>query len=193
MNPFSSIASILFNVAPLASSVLKGATSVTGSPWVSTALTLLSKILNCSATPSEIEAKLREIDATKMVELKKLDVALAMQLSAQDFQMEQLDVSLAKDQAEINKIDAQSDSFWKGGWRPTVGWACTCALIYGILAQPLLISFLALLTLLGLSPESVATVNSLMPKFDMAIVMTLIIPLLGLGGLRSWDKYKGLR
>lgn len=192
MNPLTSIASILFNIAPLASSVLKGAAGNASSPWVGTALTLLAKVLNCGATPPEIEAKLKEIDANKMIELKRLDVALAMQVSAQDFQLEQIDSELAKGQAQINLVEAQSESFFKSGWRPCVGWACTAGIIFSVLGQPLLVSILSLCTLVGLSSESVNTVNSLMPHINTDLIMTLIIPLLGLGGMRSWEKYKRL-
>ena len=85
-------------------------------------------------------------------------------------------------QLEINKAEAQSGSFFKGGWRPAVGWICAIAFAYHFVLQPLI---LFLSTLFGAElPE--------LPKFEMGTLLTVLGGMLGIGGLRSYEKQKGL-
>ena len=85
-------------------------------------------------------------------------------------------------QLEINKAEAASGSLFKGGWRPAVGWVCALAFAYHYLLQPLLVF---ILTASGVDlPE--------LPVFDMSTLLTVLGGLLGIGGLRSYEKTKGL-
>ena len=85
-------------------------------------------------------------------------------------------------QLEINKAEAASGSLFKGGWRPAVGWVCALAFAYHYLLQPLLVF---ILTASGVDlPE--------LPSFDMSTLLTVLGGLLGIGGLRSYEKTKGL-
>lgn len=89
---------------------------------------------------------------------------------------------LALAQIEVNKAEAASGSLFKGGWRPFIGWVCGTAFAYHFVIQPLLLFFVALY---GWEiPE--------LPEFDMASLMTVLGGLLGLGGLRTFEKYKGV-
>ena len=85
-------------------------------------------------------------------------------------------------QLEINKAEAASGSLFKGGWRPFVGWICGFALLYHFILSPLIIF---IITLTG------ATVPPL-PEFDMSSLMTVLLGMLGIGGLRTFEKQKGL-
>ena len=90
--------------------------------------------------------------------------------------------SIAMAQIEVNKVEAASNSIFKGGWRPFIGWVCGAAFAYHFVLQPLLIF---VMTYLGYPvPE--------LPEFDMASLMTVLGGLLGLGGLRTFEKYKGI-
>lgn len=89
---------------------------------------------------------------------------------------------LAMAQIEVNKAEAASGSIFKGGWRPFIGWTCGVAFAYHFVLQPLLVFVVAV---------SGATVPAL-PEFDMASLMTVLGGLLGLGGLRTFEKYKGV-
>ena len=90
--------------------------------------------------------------------------------------------SIAMAQIEVNKVEAASNSIFKGGWRPFIGWVCGTAFAYHFVLQPLLVF---ILTYAGHSvPE--------LPEFDMASLMTVLGGLLGLGGLRTFEKYKGV-
>ena len=85
-------------------------------------------------------------------------------------------------QLEINKAEAASGSLFKGGWRPFVGWICGFALLYHFILSPLIIF---IITLTG------ATIPPL-PEFDMGSLMTVLLGMLGIGGLRTFEKQKGL-
>ena len=85
-------------------------------------------------------------------------------------------------QLEINKAEAASGSLFKGGWRPAVGWICAIAFGYHFVLQPLIIF---VVTIIGIDiPE--------LPNFDMSTLLTTLGGLLGIGGLRSYEKTKGL-
>lgn len=88
---------------------------------------------------------------------------------------------IAKANIEVNAEEAKSRHWWIAGWRPACGWICTLAMGYHFIIQPFLIFFLALF---GLKME--------IPTFDMDTLMTVLLGMLGLGGLRSFEKHKKL-
>ena len=85
-------------------------------------------------------------------------------------------------QLEINKAEAASGSFFKGGWRPFVGWICGIAFAYHFVLQPLLIFIFAYI---GLETPD-------LPKFDVGTLLPVLGGMLGIGSLRSYEKTKGL-
>ena len=85
-------------------------------------------------------------------------------------------------QLEINKAEAASGSLFKGGWRPFVGWVCGIAFAYHFVLQPLLIFVLIVFNVN--IPD--------LPKFDMSTLLTTLGGLLGIGGLRTYEKKSGL-
>ena len=89
---------------------------------------------------------------------------------------------LALAQVEVNKAEAASNSVWKGGWRPFVGWVCGAAFAYHFVIQPLAIFVIAAY---GMEVPS-------LPVFEMGQLMTVLMGMLGLGGLRSFEKTKGV-
>jgi hypothetical protein len=89
---------------------------------------------------------------------------------------------LSKGQLEINKEEAKHRSIFVSGWRPSVGWVCSIAMAYHFVFQPLII--------FGVSMAGVEIPE--LPKFDMNSLMTVLMGMLGLGGLRTYEKSKGL-
>ena len=89
---------------------------------------------------------------------------------------------LALSQLEINKAEAASGSFFKGGWRPFVGWVCAVAFAYHFVIQPLLIF---IFSYAGIEPPD-------LPEFKMNTLLTVLGGLLGIGGLRTYEKQKQL-
>jgi hypothetical protein len=85
-------------------------------------------------------------------------------------------------QMAINKEEASSGSLFKGGWRPCIGWICGIAFGYHFVLQPVIIFIVAMI---GMKiPE--------LPSFDMGTLLTVLGGMLGIGGLRSYEKSKGL-
>lgn len=85
-------------------------------------------------------------------------------------------------QADINKAEAQHRSIFVAGWRPFIGWTCGVALAYHFVLAPLI--------LFGAGWAG-ATIPEL-PTFDMDSLMTVLLGMLGLGGMRTFEKAKGL-
>lgn len=84
-------------------------------------------------------------------------------------------------QIEVNKEEAKHKSVFVSGWRPSVGWTCALALLYHYLLQPTAIFIAALM---GKAVE--------LPVFDMNSLLTVLMGLLGLGGLRTYEKIKNV-
>jgi len=81
-------------------------------------------------------------------------------------------------QVELNKIEAESPNLFKSGWRPCIGWICATALGLYFLVFPTL--------------ETVWPQVGL-PEYDMGTLMPLVLSLLGIGGLRTYEKTKGVK
>ncbi|MDP4024469.1 3TM-type holin [Methylobacterium sp. NEAU 140] len=92
---------------------------------------------------------------------------------------------IAKAQAETNTVEAQSPSLFIGGWRPFVGWGCGIGLLYAGLVQPLL----AWLT--GIVNAALSIGIPMPPIPASEALMTVLTGMLGIAGLRSFDKLKG--
>lgn len=92
---------------------------------------------------------------------------------------------LALAQIEVNKEEAASGSLLKGGWRPAVGWVCALAFAYHFVLQPFLVFLMVAFSVTGIHPAD-------LPKFDMSSLMTVLMGMLGLGGLRTYEKQKGI-
>ena len=81
-----------------------------------------------------------------------------------------------------NREEAKSRSVFVAGWRPFIGWTCGFALAYHFIAAPLILFGVGIA---GLEIPA-------LPVFDMDSLMTVLLGMLGLGGMRSFEKAKGL-
>lgn len=84
-------------------------------------------------------------------------------------------------QVDVNKNEAQHRSIWVAGWRPACGWICATALGWHFILQPIV-----------LFAAAIFNVTLPVPAFDMGSLMTVLMGMLGLGGLRSFEKSKGV-
>lgn len=110
------------------------------------------------------DAKLRALEMAQRGELAVLDA----------------DVRLALGQMEVNKAEAATDLF-RGGWRPACGWVCAAGLAYAFLLRPLL-------------PWVVSVAGAdvpELPSIDTDTLMALLTGMLGLGGLRTFERVRG--
>jgi hypothetical protein len=83
-------------------------------------------------------------------------------------------------QLEINKEDAKGNWF-QSGWRPFIGWSCGFALAYTYVMQPILTFGLA---------QAGYLID--LPAVNLGEMMPVLMGMLGLGGLRSWERVKGV-
>ena len=84
-----------------------------------------------------------------------------------------------KAQLEVNKIEAGQTGLLVR-WRPFLGWVLSFAFGYHYLIQPFLIFIFA------------ANGNTVdLPTFDMNTMTTVLFGMLGMAGMRSFEKVKG--
>lgn len=88
---------------------------------------------------------------------------------------------LAKAQVGVNAAEAGSGSVFVAGWRPAIGWVCAAALAYQYIVRPVAqfgftLAGQQLPPLLGIDDN----------------LWQLMLGMLGLGGLRSYEKAKGV-
>lgn len=89
---------------------------------------------------------------------------------------------LARGQIEINKEEAKSRNIFIAGWRPFVGWTCGLALFWHFLGLPVTLFITGWFDLQ----------HPPLPEFDMQSLMTVLLGMLGLGGMRTFEKFKGV-
>jgi hypothetical protein len=134
---------------------------------ISIALEVGSKLIE-RLWPNPAEAATAKLELLKMQQSGEL-----AQLAA--------DTETIKGQLAVNAAEASSGNVYASSWRPTVGYTCVAGLGYTFLLQPLLPWFAALLG---------ASVPPL-PMLDTNVLMTLLLGMLGIGGMRSFDKKQG--
>jgi hypothetical protein len=90
--------------------------------------------------------------------------------------------NLVQGQLEINKAEAQHGSIFVAGWRPFIGWVCGSALVWNFIIRPIAtwVAFIYGTDLDG------------MPVLDSAELTTILLGMLGLGGLRTYEKRLGV-
>ena len=84
-------------------------------------------------------------------------------------------------QIEINKAEAQHRSMFVAGWRPFLGWGLSFAMLWHFVLAPV--------TIFGFAYSGMPAPD--LPVFDMDSLMTVLLGMLGLGGLRTVEKIKG--
>lgn len=112
-------------------------------------------------------------------ERAKMELAKAESAQA----LEQLRLALQADatQTQINQVEAANPELFVAGWRPFIGWVCGVAFAYHFIVQPLLAFIIAN-----------AGGNVKLPAFDMNELSTVLMGMLGLGGLRTIEKTKNV-
>jgi len=93
-------------------------------------------------------------------------------------------VGLVQGQLAINAKEAEHPSVWVAGWRPAIGWVCAAGFAWAFLLQPFAEFVVIVFDVL---PENVE-----LPKLDTGQLMSLALGMLGLGGLRTYEKQLGV-
>jgi hypothetical protein len=84
-------------------------------------------------------------------------------------------------QAETNKIEASHRSIWVAGWRPALGWVAALGFAWMFVLAPLA------QWIMIMSGNVIP-----LPEFQSDILIELTMAMLGLAGLRTYEKQKGL-
>lgn len=84
-------------------------------------------------------------------------------------------------QLEVTKIEASSSSLFVSGWRPAVGWCCVFAMAGNFIVTPFANFALGL-----------AGLNITIPLVELDTMMPVLLGMLGLGGLRTYEKSIGV-
>lgn len=88
-------------------------------------------------------------------------------------------VSLNRAQIELNAVEASHENVFVAGWRPFIGWACGVALVYHFLIEPIIQYILII------NGSDFTT-----PEFDFSQLSTIVMAMLGMSGLRTFEKVK---
>jgi len=156
-------------------SIIKDMLSGTGEGLFS-GLGKLAKNIRESITGKEvITAEERKI---LMNQLAELEIAV---LQAEN------KINLA--QIELNKSESESTSSFRGNWRPAIGWVCVFGLCYQFLIMPIFPWTVKVITILSATSFSIPS----LPSLDIGTLMTIIMGMLGLGGMRTFEKIKGIK
>lgn len=114
-------------------------------------------------------------------EREKARMQFELSLKSQELEIIKLAAQADAGQVEINKEEAKSSSLFVSGWRPFVGWVCGSSFAYFYVVQPFL-SFA-----LAASGHPVT-----LPAVNFGEMSAVLFGMLGLGGMRSWEKTKGV-
>ncbi len=166
------LSSILGTVAPVLASVIAG-------PAGGAAVKILSKNL-FGKTDTPVDKIITAVASG--IQSNNPEVLGRLANAEKEFK-ETMDKMFENDakQLEINKIDAQSKNLWQKGWRPATGWTCAGALVWHYLLQPMLNYFLLIF---DVTPPQVT--------FEMNTLVTILFGMLGLGGLRTYEKKQNI-
>ena len=96
-------------------------------------------------------------------------------------QMKEIDAKLQEKQLDINKAESSHRSVFVSGWRPFLGWISGLSIGYVYLFQPILDMILQMFQ-----------VQVDWVQLDLGQLMPLVLGMLGLGGLRTFEKARNL-
>ena len=97
-----------------------------------------------------------------------------------EFKALEADIEMAKGQVEINKEEAKSELIFKSGWRPFIGWTCGSAFAFNFLILPIATMVAAFygIPFVGVTP------------IDLTTMLPVLLGMLGLGGMRTFEKVR---
>ena len=126
--------------------------------------------------------------ADSLITTDKERMEMALEERRLDLEEKRIDQETDLAQVEVNKIEAASTSTFVSGWRPAVGWVGVLGLAYQFLGYPLMQWVWAFGQGVDLIPKGLAAP----PDLQVEQLMTLLAGLLGFGGMRSFEKYRGV-
>jgi Holin of 3TMs, for gene-transfer release len=147
--------------------------------------TILGSIVGGAASPETgiVSAAEGIIGMFKLDPTKKAEMLQQLQLANLDLEKTELAGTIAQMQGQLatNEAEANTKNTFIAGWRPFVGWTCGAAFGWAFVLQPF-VAFIA--AALG-HPLT-------LPTLDLSTMMPVLLGMLGLGGLRTYEKVQGV-
>lgn len=94
--------------------------------------------------------------------------------------------NLALEQIKTNSIEAANTNWFVAGWRPAIGWICGIALGYTYIILPFMQFFVY-----AYGNAAMAAQLKMLPVLDLGQLMPILLGMLGLGAMRTWEKIAG--
>lgn len=118
---------------------------------------------------------------SRLIDLIPDPAEKARQAAIAQQQLMAADAAIIAAQNATNLAEAQNKNLFVSGWRPFVGWVCGAGLAWQVVFEP----FLAFgLNAFGYHPT--------LPQIDSGWITALLIPLLGLGAMKSVERIYGV-
>lgn len=105
-----------------------------------------------------------------------------------ELESRKLDQAIDLAQIEVNKVEAASNSVFVAGWRPAIGWIGASAMAYQFLLYPMLLWGWTYLQGTGWIPKELTPP----PVLDADQLWVILSGILGIAGMRSFEKTKGV-
>jgi hypothetical protein len=83
---------------------------------------------------------------------------------------------------KTNQAEAASRHWFVASWRPAIGWSCAIGIFWMAIGQPI--------ANYGLALNGMDTTN--LPQLPTDILLELTFAMLGMSGLRTFEKLKGV-
>ena len=100
----------------------------------------------------------------------------------------ELDQRLDIAQIGVNQTEAQHSSIFVAGWRPAIGWIGAAAMAYQFLLYPIMLWGWTYLQGMGWIPKELTPP----PVLDADQLWVILSGILGIAGMRSYEKSKGV-
>tara|TARA_R110000868_G_scaffold8000_7_gene41556 strand:+ start:448 stop:819 length:372 start_codon:yes stop_codon:yes gene_type:complete len=84
-------------------------------------------------------------------------------------------------QLEINKVEAGHSSVWVSGWRPSIGWCCSLGIFWAYIGRPVADYIVVM-----------SGSDIVLPNIPTDALMELTFAMLGMAGLRTFEKLKNI-
>ena len=99
-----------------------------------------------------------------------------------DLEEKKIDQAVNLAQIDVNREEAKNSNLFVSGWRPYIGWGCGTAFLYAAMFEPIM-RFIA---------QVVFDYKGPFPQLDTNLTMQVLFGLLGIAGMRTYEKTKGV-
>ena len=135
---------------------------------------MLSKILGGSL----VDTVGKVIDSVHTSEEEKGQIKIKLQQLENEINSKQMDINLA----DAKSVAGGLSGMLQRSWRPLIGMSCALAIFWEFVLKQFIVFILA----------AFSVQHNPLPELDMSTLFPLVTALLGMSGLRSWEKSKKL-